>query len=179
MVSASPTRLSHIVGKFCVLLLCFFIIFQLLTSSPPWTFLDFANLGFHEAGHLVMTFFGQFVSILSGSLMQILIPLSILLYFYKTYQFFSCGFALFWLGESINNVSIYIGDATDMHLPLIQDGLIHDWNWLLTTMNVLQYDYIFSSITSGIGILTMIGGMIWMGWSIFSDISKRLLHTDV
>jgi hypothetical protein len=39
------------------------------------SFLHLPNLVFHEAGHLLMLPFGQFMSVLGGSLFQLLVPL--------------------------------------------------------------------------------------------------------
>jgi hypothetical protein len=45
---------------------------------------------------------------------------------------------LFWVGESILNVSVYAGDSLALQLPLLggQDS-IHDWNYLLSSLNLL------------------------------------------
>ena len=45
---------------------------------------------------------------------------------------------LFWVGESLLNVSVYAGDSLALQLPLLggEDSL-HDWNYILSTFNLL------------------------------------------
>jgi hypothetical protein len=42
-------------------------------NPKTYRFLDRVDLVFHEAGHLIFGFFGEFIGILGGSLMQVLI----------------------------------------------------------------------------------------------------------
>ena len=102
------------------------------TSSPPlllW-FLDLINLYIHEAGHLFFSLFGQYLHALGGSLFQVLLPLALaVVTFRQTRQ--HAAYPLFWVGESMVNVSPYIQDAPAMKLRLIASGLRHDWNYLL------------------------------------------------
>lgn len=45
---------------------------------------------------------------------------------------------MFWVGESILNVSVYAGDSLALQLPLLgREDSIHDWNYLLSTLNLL------------------------------------------
>jgi hypothetical protein len=92
--------------------------------------LDTINLFIHEAGHLFFSVFGQFVTILGGSLFQVLLPAALLVVVWRQNagQIWYPGF---WMGESMVNVSFYIQDAPYRKLKLIGRGLIHDWHWLL------------------------------------------------
>ena len=50
----------------------------LLLAPLDWamnSFVHLINLVFHEAGHIIFSPFGEFMTILGGSLMQVLIPL--------------------------------------------------------------------------------------------------------
>ncbi len=99
---------------------------------PPFVIwiADLINLYIHEAGHFFFSPFGQFVHVLGGSLFQVLIPLALaLVTFRQTPQY--VAYPLFWVGESMVNVSPYIQDAPVMQLRLIARGLMHDWNYLL------------------------------------------------
>ena len=68
---------------------------------------------------------------LGGSITQCLIQLvlAIVTWREKPHQ---VGYPLFWFGENCVNVSVYIADAPYKNLKLIKEGLIHDWNWLLS-----------------------------------------------
>lgn len=46
-------------------------------SPSTYRFLDRVDLVFHEAGHVIFGPFGEFIGILGGSLMQVLIPAGI------------------------------------------------------------------------------------------------------
>jgi len=92
---------------------------------------DWMNLYIHEAGHLLFRIFGRWLYFLGGSLTQILLPLALVLIIARQRNWY-IGAAGFWLGENMVNVSIYIKDAPIRKLHLIGQGLIHDWNWLLS-----------------------------------------------
>ncbi len=105
-----------------------------------WHFVDAVNLIFHEAGHFVFLPFGQFMHILGGSLFQVLLPLLYIGYFYFKQQYFSASLLLFWMGQSLVNVSVYASDAIAMQLPLLGgDGVGHDWNTLLSMLHLLPH----------------------------------------
>jgi hypothetical protein len=59
-------------------------------------------------------------------------------YFAYRKQFFSASLVLFWVGESVLNVSVYAGDSLALQLPLLggQDS-IHYWNYMLSEVNLL------------------------------------------
>lgn len=117
-------------------------------ARETWWFIQNVNLIFHEAGHIIFMFFGDFLSILGGSLLEILIPLMVVLHFIFTKQLFSAVVASWWLATAFVSVSIYASDAQERLLPLLGgDAVIHDWYDLLGSLGILQYDdvvgYIF------------------------------------
>lgn len=102
--------------------------------------LDGTNFIFHEAGHVLFSFFGQFLQILGGSLTQVAIPVMCAGYFVRHHQPAASAATLFWTGESITHVAIYIADARLMALPLHGgEGVIHDWNYLLGRLNLVNH----------------------------------------
>ncbi len=145
---------------FAILVSIYF--FYYASTSTEWHFIDSINLIFHEAGHTLTFFFGQFISIASGSLFQILIPVVCCLYFYKEQQYYSTSLLLFWVGQNLINVSVYVGDSINMQLPLLGgESAIHDWNYLLSEMGILKYapgvaDMIYLS-----GVLVMVMGLYY------------------
>ena len=65
-----------------------------LSADAMDSFLHLPNLVFHEAGHLLFAMFGRFMSVLGGSLTQILIPVIALVAFLRQNQTFGaavCG----------------------------------------------------------------------------------------
>ena len=110
-----------------------------VVTYREWHFMDTVNLIFHEAGHSLFIFFGEFIHVLMGSGFQVLLPLSIAIYFFATRQHLSGAICLMWTGQNLINVSIYAGDSIAMQLPLLGgDGSFHDWNYLLTTLHILN-----------------------------------------
>lgn len=130
-----------------------YFLYYALTSTE-WHFIDMVNLIFHEAGHTITFFFGEFISIASGSLLQILIPVICCLYFVKQGERYAASLLLFWVGQNIINVSVYARDSIEMQLPLLGgDGVMHDWNYLLSSLHILKYTpYIADTLYVG-GIL--------------------------
>lgn len=118
--------------------------------------LDKVNLIWHEAGHTLFVFFGDFVRILGGSLTQVLIPLLCGVVFLVKRQWFASTFALWWAGQNLTNVSIYIGDARALKLDLIGgEASIHDWNYLLGMMGQRHLDMAIASYVWWIGMIAM------------------------
>jgi hypothetical protein len=121
--------------------------------------LDNFHLVFHEPGHLIFKFFGDFIQFLGGTIMQTLMPAILVFYCYKQRLFILMQGTLFLLGHSFINISVYASDAQTMRLHLVGGG-IHDWNWMLTRLNILQYDQEVGYFFFGLGILTFIACLI-------------------
>lgn len=104
-----------------------------------WHLLDSVNLIFHEAGHTLFAFLGEFGRIAAGSAFQVFVPLFISLYFLYSGQPIASGLVSMWIGQSLLNVSVYARDAETMALPLLGgDSVVHDWNYLLGKLSLLD-----------------------------------------
>lgn len=124
-----------------------------LFDGSNWHFIDGANLAIHEAGHVVFMPFGQFIYVLGGSLFQVMVPLFMVLYFYRTRQRYSGALTLFWVGESIVNVSIYARDAVVRQLPLITGDInSHDWHYLLSELGWLPHTELVADLIFSMGV---------------------------
>lgn len=155
-----------------VALLLFALYFISCVVHPnAWHFIDNVDLIIHEAGHFIFVFFGEFISILGGSLLQVLIPIVFAAYFFIYREFFSASLLLFWVGYNFVNVSIYAGDAIVVQLPLLGgDSSIHDWNYLLTQLNILQYTHTVASVIYGIGIFVIVTAcMLGLRYALMGD----------
>jgi hypothetical protein len=146
-----------------------FILTPLETNYTGESFLHLVNLPFHEAGHLLFIPFGRFMTILGGSLGQVLMPLICLLAFLvQTRDPFGASVALWWMAESIMDVAPYINDARALDLMLLggvtgkeTDG--HDWNNLLTMLGWLEYDHRLAHLAYNLGIVLMLASLAWGG----------------
>jgi len=141
-------------------------LYGILCALSPGTYrwLDLVNLVFHEAGHAVFGFLGDFLGVLGGTLMQLLIPAIATGHFLLNGQRWSGMVTLFWVSQSLFNVSVYVKDARAQALPLLGgDGVIHDWNWLLGRLGLLSWDQVIGSVfyTMGLLVLTVsiLGGL--------------------
>lgn len=145
-------RLNYFKAGFIGLIGVYGLVCALSPKTYRW--LDFVNLVFHEAGHVVFGFFGEIVGVLGGSLMQVLIPAIVTGYFLLHGQRWSGMVTLFWVGQSLFNVSVYVRDARAQALPLLGgEGTIHDWNWLLGRLHALHWD---QALGGGIYVLGLV-----------------------
>jgi hypothetical protein len=127
-----------------------------------WRLIDGLNLVIHEAGHVVFRPFGEFMMIAGGSLFQVIVPLVFAGYFFFNKKEFSSAFVLFWVGESLLNVSVYAADAVTMQLPLLGgDNSIHDWNYLLDHLNLLRQTAVIAQGIRVLGTLSIIAAIVW------------------
>ena len=130
------------------------------------SFLHLPNLVFHEAGHILFMPFGQFMTVLGGSLTQVLVPLvcaGALLW--QTRDLFGAAVAVWWAGENLIDVAPYINDARDLKLVLLGgrtgaevEG--HDWEYLLNAIGVAHKDHAIAASVQAIGTLIMIAGLV-------------------
>jgi hypothetical protein len=122
-----------------------------------WT-IDMIDLFIHEAGHLVFRLFGQVLYFMGGSLFQIIIPVVTAVVFGRS-NFRSLMFTLYWIGQSMVNVSVYIGDAPYQQLHLISRHALHDWHWLMVELNLMDDIETIASVVNVLGILTCVVGI--------------------
>lgn len=136
--------------------------FYYLSNLSDWHFIDNVNLIFHEAGHVVFGFFGDFIRTFGGTLMQLLVPTMCSLYFYKNRDYFSASLLLFWLSQNFFNVYIYSRDAMSMSLPLLGgDGVYHDWNHMLSSLNILRFTDEVASLFYIIGLVVLVFAVVY------------------
>ncbi len=74
--------------------LVFYIIFFLYAAfnSSGFLFLDYVNLIIHEGGHFFFSWFGYTITILGGTLGELLVPLLCALLFFLAARGHRCGF---------------------------------------------------------------------------------------
>ncbi|MGA2813835.1 MAG: zinc ribbon domain-containing protein, partial [Candidatus Acidiferrum sp.] len=90
------SRASGIAWLVCYSL---FLIYA-LTDSSGFLFLDYVNLIIHEGGHLVFSPFGYTITILGGTLGELLAPLLCGLYFFWQREVAATAFCSFWFFEN-------------------------------------------------------------------------------
>jgi len=122
-------------------------------------FLHGVGLVFHEAGHVLFGFFGEFIAVLGGSLNQVLMPLIATIAFLRTRQWASAAVTLWWTGQSLTDVAIYAADGRAKALPLLAEGLIHDWGYILGRLGLLQSAETVGRLIFALGALAMLAAL--------------------
>ena len=121
-----------------VALLAIYGLFCLLSPNSG-RLLDGVDLAIHESGHLVFSPFGEILTALGGTLFQLIIPGTFVVYFWRRGDRYAAGFALWWVAQNLWNISVYIADARTQNLPLVGGGE-HDWAYLLGQAGWLTRD---------------------------------------
>jgi hypothetical protein len=143
------------------------------------SFLHLVNLPFHEAGHVLLIPFGRFVTVLGGSLFQVLVPLVCAAVFLVRHREpYSAAVATWWAGQSLMDLAPYIADARALRLPLIGgrtgaevEG--HDWEYLLQALGLLQQDVLLGRLSFLTGALVMLASLAWAGAVLFRQHAAR------
>ena len=144
-----------------------FMMFFAFVLGRDVPLLGLVDLGFHELGHLLTYPFGKTFSFLMGSGMQILVPAGLALYFGLIRRdSLASALMLVWMGTSMQDVSVYVGDAPFQRLQLI--GGEHDWAYLLSHWRVLDRAEDLAGMVWTLGLLAAIVGLAWNvqeGWT--------------
>ena len=70
-------------------------------------------------------------------------------------------FSLIFLSENLFNISKYAADAQARKLPLLGGNKVyHDWHFLLSKMNILQYDQIVGYCFITLAIISLIAALL-------------------
>lgn len=157
------------------------IIFSSIESNYAGeTFLHLINTVFHEAGHIFLSPFGQFMMSLGGSIGQLSIPLSCLFVFLiKTKDNFAAAIALWWFGENFIDLAPYINDTKTLGLPLLGGNTdsdspygFHDWEYLLTETGLLQYAHTLAWLSHILGSILILLSFAWAGYLLIKQYRK-------
>lgn len=121
----------------------------------------------HEAGHTFYGFFGnRTLTILGGSLNEILLPVIILAYFIFNKKAKGTQFGFYLVGSAWISVAFYAADGAQRQLPLIANlgRESHDWGILLRQWNMVDMAGTFGIIFASIGIICFILALLVPFW---------------
>ncbi|MGV3523622.1 MAG: hypothetical protein ACO1RX_05325 [Candidatus Sericytochromatia bacterium] len=144
---SQKTRSLLLLGALC------YVVIRLL-SKDPFFVSHYVHLPIHEAGHLIFMPFGEFMHFLGGSLFQSVFPLAFSGHFLKQRDFFAACLILIWSGDSLIDVSFYVGDAYLQKMPLL--GGEHDWAVLLGMLDLTHHADFLGALTWWAGALLML-----------------------
>jgi hypothetical protein len=154
---------------------------RLGSGAATWCFVDFVNLAFHEFGHLLFRPLGMTLHYLGGTLFQLLVPAMLVVYFLiRRAEPSGSAFCLWWVGESLINISVYMADARELNLPLVGGG-DHDWNELFYRFGLLGEESVarVSGFTHGLGVVIMLGGLLWWTYFVLPTRIQRRVHDAI
>lgn len=133
------------------------VVYYFVQNNGKFNFVDYVNLLIHEGGHGIFSVFGQFVYVLGGTIMQLLIPGLFVFYYLYTRRKIPAQLSLIWLGENFMNVAVYAADARAHKLPLLGGNKVyHDWTYLLTRTGLILQDEIVGDVFRWIGISVLV-----------------------
>jgi hypothetical protein len=125
------------------------------------------TLAFHEMGHVLFVPLGRTMTILGGSLMQLIVPTAAAVYLLlrqRDYFGFAVGGA--WLATSMFELATYVGDASHEDLPLVGFGgnPEHDWSSLLTQWHLLNHDAAIATCVRVVAFVVWAASMALGAW---------------
>lgn len=129
-------------------------------------FIHGINLIFHEAGHVIFSWFGEFMHVAGGTLGQLLMPAVLVVAFRRQGDAFGAALALWWFGQSLVDCAPYINDARSLSLQLLGGGTGrevegHDWEYLLGRLDLMRRDVYISRAVLRVGRWIMAGALVW------------------
>lgn len=154
------------------------IVLDFRTGEMNSSFLHGPLLIFHEAGHVIFSVLGEFVSVLGGTLAQLLMPMiiaaSLLL---KNRDPFGAAIATWLVGVSLLDVAPYVYDALEPQLILLggQTGEAggHDWIYMLGELGLIEHSQALGWLTHKLGAAVVIASIAWAAWLLLEQ-RKRL-----
>lgn len=110
-----------------------------LTHPARGALMDAVDLAIHETGHLVFGPFGEAIGFAGGTLIQLIMPLLFVGYFWRRGDRWAASVVLVWVAQNLGNIATYAADARAQELPLVGGGE-HDWAYLLGRAGWLSHD---------------------------------------
>jgi hypothetical protein len=140
-------------------------LYQAARGSGPLLMIDLVFVPIHEGGHLLFRFFGEFLAVAGGTILQLVVPLMLAAFFIFHRQIPGTAFCMFFFFEQFLPIATYMADARAQELPLLtvgdSDNVIHDWAYLFGKLGVLDRDTQIAHTVRVIGWLGMMGTLAW------------------
>ena len=167
-------RVSRFAGIGWLSFYALFLVYAAADRSG-FLFLDYVNLMAHEAGHFFFSWFGYTITILGGTLGELLVPLLCAAYFFAKRETTAVTFCGFWFFENFPYIGTYMADAREQALPLVGSG-DHDWGILFGQWGLLAQDAKIGGTMRFLGWLGMIASAAWLAWQTYLSSRKE---TDI
>jgi hypothetical protein len=145
--------------------------FSLLRDPASGSLMDSVDLPIHETGHLVFSPFGEFMQFAGGTLFQLIVPCVFVGYFLVRRDQHAASAVLWWVAQSLWNISVYVQDARAQELPLVGGGE-HDWAYMLGRLGWLQRD---QNLGHGVWAAGVVLYLASVAWGLFALAAARRL----
>jgi hypothetical protein len=149
-------------------------LYQAARGSGPMLMIDLVFVPIHEGGHLLFRFFGEFLMVAGGTILQLAVPLMLAAFFIFHRQIPGTAFCMFFFFEQFLPVGTYMADARAQELPLLtvgdSDNVIHDWAYLFGKLGVLDHD---TQIAHGVRVLGWLGMIGTLAWFILRSVKAK------
>jgi hypothetical protein len=149
----------------------FYLLFfyQAYCHQGPLLMIDLVFVPIHEGGHLLFRFFGgQWIDVAAGTGMQLFVPCALAVYFAFKRQITGTAFCAFFFFEQFLPIATYMADARAQVLQLVtvgdSDFVIHDWNYLFSSVGLLNHDTQIAAVVRALGWLGMCAVVGWLIW---------------
>jgi hypothetical protein len=148
--------------------LVFYVLFLIYAAfdRSGFLFIDYVNLIIHEGGHFFFSWFGYTITILGGTLAELIVPLLCALYFFRIRDSAAVAFSGFGFFENFLYSGTYMADARTQALELVGSGE-HDWEILFGQWGLLLQDQRIGGTMRVLGWVGMLGIVAWFavrGW---------------
>ena len=137
-----------------------------ISSDAMGSFLHLPDLVFHEAGHIIFSPFGRFITVLGGSLLQCLVPVIAAIAFVRQEEPFGAAICAWWAGQNLVDLAPYIADARALRMVLLGghtgaevEG--HDWEFILEHLGIMRYDHAVGYSAHAVGIVIMVASLAY------------------
>ena len=162
---------SKVAGISWIVFYLLFFLYAALNASG-FLILDFVNLIIHEGGHMVFSPFGYTITILGGTLGELIVPLLCASYFWWKRETTAVAFCTFWFFENFLYIGTYMSDARTSAIPLVGSDE-SDWTILFTQWGILSSDQQIGHATRFLGWLGMFAAVAWLAYRVFRDSAPK------
>lgn len=148
--------------------LIFYLLFlyQAFRGHGTLLMIDLVFVPVHEGGHLLFHWLGQWLGIAGGTFLQLFAPFALAVYFALQRYVTGAAFCAFFFFEQFLPIATYMADARSQALPLLTVGdaeyVIHDWNYLFSSLGVLNHDTQIAAAVRALGWLGMCATVAWL-----------------
>ena len=153
-----------------------------LMDVPDWemsrTFMHLVILPFHEFGHIFFRPFGEFMTLLGGSLFQVMMPLGLGAYFIvRNRDPFAGSLMLWWAAAGVMDTAPYIYDAWKPQHVLLTgrtgDTGAHDFIDVLGDLGLLRRAQPIGRAVHAFSVVLMLAALAWSAYLVLQQYRRR------